>query len=243
MKKNFFLHFSLKYKFFYNLYLYYNLYVRNLKYYNKNSFSQFEEDLFIKNYFKNEKKGFFIDIGCHHPFKGNNTYLLYKSGWSGINIDLNKLSIDLFNIARPKDINICTAISEKEGEIEYYLPNNNPLSSEITIDKKFSNILKKHHGNQYKSYRTKSVTWKSIKDKYLSFLEKIDFFKIDIEGSDLQVLKSIDLENLKIKLIMVEASHLDTQNRNEIIYYLKSNNYKIIFDNELNVIFENEKLF
>ena len=44
----------------------------------------------------NHKKGFFIDIGCHHPFKANNTFLLYKSGWSGMNIDLNKISIDLF---------------------------------------------------------------------------------------------------------------------------------------------------
>jgi len=243
MKKNFFLHFSLRYKFFYKVYLYYNLYIRNLKYYIKKTYSQFEEDLFIKNYFKDKKNGFFVDIGCHHPFKGNNTYLLYKSGWSGINIDLNKLSIDLFNVARPKDINICTAISDKEGEIEYYLPNNNPLSSEITIDKKFSNILKSHHGNQYKSYKTKSVTWKLIEEKYVNYHEKIDFFKIDIEGSDLKVLKSINLKNLKIGLLMVEASHLDVQNRDEIIYYLKSNNYKIVFDNKLNVIFENKKIF
>ena len=28
------------------------------------------------------------------------------------------------------------------------------------------------------------------------------FFKIDIEGSDLQVLKTIDLEELKIKILM-----------------------------------------
>ena len=242
MKKNFFLHFSLRYKFFYNIYLYYNLYIRNLKYYNKKSYSQFKEDLFVKNFFKDKKKGFFVDIGCHHPFRGNNTFLLYKSGWSGINIDLNKLSIDLFSIARPRDINICTAISEKEGEIEYYLPNNNPLSSEITIDKKFSNILKKHHGNQYKPYRTRSVTWKSIKDKYNKYLEEVDFFKIDIEGSDLQVLRSIDLNNLKIKLIMIEASHLDLQNRNEIINYLELNNYKIVFDNNLNIIFKKNNL-
>ena len=243
MKKNFFLHFSLRYKIFYKLYLFYNLYIRNLKYYNKKSYSQFEEDLFIKNFFKDKKKGFFVDIGCHHPFKGNNTFLLYKLGWSGINIDLNKLSIDLFNVARPRDINICTAISEKEGEIEYFLPNNNPLSSEITINKKFSNILKKHHGNQYKPYRTKSVTWNSIKDKYNNYLKEVDFFKIDIEGSDFQVLRNIDLTNLKIKLIMIEASHLDIQNRNEIINYLKLKNYKIVFDNNLNVIFENEKFY
>ena len=115
MKKNFFLNYALNNRNFYKIYLYYNLYVRNLKYYFKRSYSQFDEDLFLKKYFENKKKGFFVDIGCHHPFKGNNTFLLYKLGWSGINIDLNKISIDLFNIARPRDINICTALSDFEG--------------------------------------------------------------------------------------------------------------------------------
>ena len=165
MKKNTFLHFSLNNKLFYKIYLYYNLYIRNLKYLFKENFSQVDEDIFIKNYFL-KKKGFFIDIGCHHPFKGNNTYLLYKSGWSGINIDLNQLSIDLFNIARPRDKNICSAVSNKDGMIEYYLPNDNPLSTEITIDKKFSKILEKHHGNLYKTLKTKSMTWNFLESKY-----------------------------------------------------------------------------
>ena len=56
MKKNYFLHFALKYRTFYKVYLYYNLYIRNLKYLLKKSYSQFEEDLFLKTYFKNKKE-------------------------------------------------------------------------------------------------------------------------------------------------------------------------------------------
>lgn len=242
MKKNYFLHFALKYRIFYKIYLFYNLYIRNLKYLLKKSYSQFEEDLFLKTYFKNKRDGFFIDIGCHHPFKGNNTYLLYKSGWSGINIDLNQLGIDLFDIARPRDKNICTAISNKDGFIEYYLPDNNLLSPEITIERKFSKILQKHHGNQYEAFKTKSMTWNSLEDEYKNFFKKIDFFKIDIEGADLKVLKSIDLNKLKVKLIMIEASNLDSNDRNETINYLNSKNFTILFDNNLNIIFENKNL-
>jgi len=237
MKKNFFLHFSLKNKSFYKIYLFYNLYIRNLKYYFKKSYSQFNEDIFLKEYFKNKKNGFFIDIGCHHPFKANNTFLLYKLGWSGINIDLNKISIDLFNLARPRDINICTAISDKGGLIEYYLPNNNPLSSEITINKNFSKILKDHHGNEYQTLTTKSTTWQTIEEQYNFLLKSVDILKIDIEGSDLKVLKTIDLKKLDPKLLMIEASDLDLSERNKIISYLKMNNYKILYDNKLNVIF------
>ena len=242
MKKNFFLHFSIKYRFLYKIYLFYNLYIRNLKYYLKSSHSQFKEDLFLKNYFKNKKNGFFIDMGCHHPFKGNNTFLLYKSGWRGINIDLNQLSIDLFNFARPKDKNICTAISNRDGLIEYYLPDNNPLSTEITIDEKFSDILKKHHGNKYETLRTESMTWDTIKSKYSDFFKKVDFLKIDIEGSDLKVLKTINLNELEAKLIMIEASHLNGDERNQTISYLISRNYSVLFDNKLNVIFENKNI-
>lgn len=240
MKKNLFLNLSLRYKIFYKIYLYYNLYIRNLKYYFKNSYSQLNEDIFLKEFFKNKKKGLFVDIGCHHPFKSNNTFLLYKSGWSGINIDLNRLSIDLFNIARPRDINICSAISNKEGTIDYYLPNNNPLSTEITINESFSKILRDHHGNKYKTFKTKSTTWPSIQKKYKDLLKNIDFLKIDIEGSDFQVLKTIDLEELKIKILMIEASSLDKISREEIINYLKLKNYKILLDNNLNVIFTSE---
>jgi FkbM family methyltransferase len=203
----------------------------------KISYSLSTIDLLITHIFKNKKKGFFIDIGCHHPFKANNTFLLYKSGWSGINIDLNKISIDLFNVARSRDINICAAISNKEGTIEYYLPNNNPLSSEITIDKNFSKVLTDIHGNEYQTLKTKSITWQSIEKQYSSLLESVDILKIDIEGSDLKVIKTIDLNKLNPKLLMIEASTIDVSERDKIIYYLKLQNYKILYDNKVNVIF------
>ena len=128
LKKIFF-----KTKFTYNIYLYYNLFVRHKGFKKKSRYSQWGEDQFIIEYFKDHKKGTYLDVGSFHPFMYSNTCLLYNNGWQGINIDINPTTIDLFNIARSRDINICAAVSNKEGIIEYYLPNNNPLSSEITI--------------------------------------------------------------------------------------------------------------
>jgi len=42
----------------YKVYLFYNFYIKNFKYLFKESYSQFEEDLFIKNFFKNKKNGY-----------------------------------------------------------------------------------------------------------------------------------------------------------------------------------------
>ena len=86
------------------------------------------------------------------------------------------------------------------------------------------------------------MTWGSLENEYKKFFKDIDFFKIDIEGSDLEVLKSINLNKLKVKLIMIEASNFNSGDRNETINYLNSKNFTILFDNNLNIIFENRSL-
>ena len=50
-------------------------------------------DALILNIFKNKINGFYVDVGCNHPIKANNTYLLYKKKWFGINIDLDQKRI------------------------------------------------------------------------------------------------------------------------------------------------------
>ena len=115
-------------------FLYYNLYIRNLKFFFKSSQSQFGEDKKIIKLFHKNKKGIYLDVGCFHPIRQNNTYLMHRLGWRGINIDLNPLSIELFNIARPKDVNICAAVSNKRGARSLFF--DHQLSSLNTISKK-----------------------------------------------------------------------------------------------------------
>ena len=45
---------------------------------NSKSFSQEGEDKFLLEYFKDRFNGFYIDVGAFHPYRINNTYLLYK---------------------------------------------------------------------------------------------------------------------------------------------------------------------
>ena len=55
--------------------------------YTKKSYSISNVDLIIDRMFSKVEKGVFIDLGCNHPIKFNNTYILYKRGWNGMNID------------------------------------------------------------------------------------------------------------------------------------------------------------
>ena len=105
----------------YKFYLYYDLYLKNFYKKKTGFYSQWGEDKYIDEFFKDKKVGFYFDIGAFHPIKYSNTCLLYKKGWRGINIDANKTSIDLFNIARPEDLNICAAISDKNSDIDFFI--------------------------------------------------------------------------------------------------------------------------
>ena len=82
-------------------------------------YSQEGEDLILSRIF-DKKVGFYVDIGAHHPFRYSNTYKLFQSGWSGINIDASPETINLFKRHRPKDINLNLGVSNCDGELEFY---------------------------------------------------------------------------------------------------------------------------
>ena len=236
-KKRFFLSLALKYRIFYTIYLYYNLYIRNFKYIFQKSYSQFNDDIFIKKFFQN-KIGTYVDIGCHHPFKLNNTYLLYKKRWNGLNIDLMKINIDLFNIWRPRDKNICAAISSKNKTSSVYIPNNNILSTEISIVESYANMIKEHFKNSFIKKKIKVFTFENIIKNHKIKLEKFDFLKIDIEGEDYKVLKNINLKKYNPELICIEDRIEKNENKNKIDKYLRSIKYKLIFRSPVNLFYQ-----
>ena len=198
------------------------------------------EDLVVNNFFKNKTNGTYVDVGCYHPIDGNNTHLLFKNGWNGINIDLNKISIDLFNIARKNDENFRVAVSNKSKKIKFYY--RKKINMLNTINKKFANnSFKKGYSIDYIQARTLSSILKESKLKN----KKIDFLNIDIEGNEINALKTLDFKIYRPKLICVEI-HNFTSNRlkkgnfkdHSIYKFLKQKGYKHIWKNEFSFIFK-----
>ena len=119
--------------------------------YSKKSYSISNVDLVIDRLFRDIEKGVYIDVGCNHPIKYNNTYLLYKRGWTGINIDLDETLIKELNIIRKKDHNVQKMVGSLDGEekeIYYYHERSaiNTLSKELAEKRttKPREIIKKH---------------------------------------------------------------------------------------------------
>ena len=221
---------------FYNIKLYLHLLrYRGLK--EKLQYSRWGEDSFLINYFKDTSNGRYIDIGAFHPFRGSNTYLLYKKGWSGINIDLNKTSIDLFKLARPNDINLNLAISDANKKIKVYQTKD--LGKMNTIDPKFASFfLKNYHVRESCSYNLNDILYKYNASKNNRF-ELID---IDVEGSEYQILKNLNFNKYSFKLILVEThiGYLHFKQQSDKIHtLLKSKNYNYLKKFGETAVYEN----
>jgi len=223
---------------FYKPYLYYNLYIRYKALRKRNTYSQDQEDLFINDYFKEKSNGFYIDIGCYHPIKYSNTALLYNRGWKGINIDMNQTSIDLFNILRKRDKNICAAISNTSKKtIQYFDHLFSPIN---TLDKNFSSIASKKLSFRKHTEKTiQTYKFNQIIQKYNINIKQIDFINIDVEAHDLEVLESIDLSIFNAKIICVEiANNQNNIKEKKLRDYLNKYNYELIKTVGLNGFFE-----
>ena len=215
-------------KLIYKPYLYYNLLVRHKILKKRQTYSQFQEDLYIKKFFKNKSDGFYIDVGCFHPLMYSNTALLYNTGWSGINIDLNQTSIDLFNIARKRDKNICSALSNKHERSDFYF--DHFLSPVNTLSKEFSETsYKKITKKKYKKKSIQKLTFEQLVKKYDLKIPNIDFLNIDAEAHDFEVLEGFNLKKYKPKLICVELydSKLELKDK-KFKDYLLHYNYSYI---------------
>tara|TARA_B110000211_G_C13974655_1_gene506551 strand:+ start:339 stop:1070 length:732 start_codon:yes stop_codon:yes gene_type:complete len=237
-KKSNLLSLAKKYSFLKNLYFFYNIYIRNYKFFFNSS--QFGEDKKISKLFNKNFKGTYVDLGCFHPLRSNNTFQFYKKGWKGLNIDLNPLTIDLFNFARPADTNICAAISNKKVKKKLYFLGD--LDSKNTLDLNHKNWLGKHFNIDKKDFKIKNVKTRTLseilnKNKFYN----IDFLNIDIEGHELEVLRSVNFQKFNIKVICVELinfNKLSGNKKNQLIALLKKNKYKFVDKSEINYIFK-----
>jgi hypothetical protein len=169
-------------------------------------YSQFGEDIVLKELLKKEKikkhNGFFVDVGCYHPKKHSNTYMLYKAGWSGINIDMEADKISLFNMARSRDWNVLVPVSDKKEIVNVYRFGKFGVGS--TIDHNFA----VETGNTiYDTTELCSKTLDEVIDDSPYSGKQIDVLSIDVEGMDYRVLSSLNLETYRPKIIIIESHH------------------------------------
>jgi len=215
----------------------------------KTSYSLSGVDLLVNYIFRNTYDGVYIDVGCNQPIKNNNTYLLYKKGWCGINIDLDNSSIEQFKFSRRRDTNISSCVSSENGEADlFFYHEKSPIN---TINK----IVSLHHKAKPKEIRKiKTVTLNSIVENSKFNNRKINFLSVDVEGNELDVLKGFNIRKYYPDIIVVEfldlkLKKLELINQNitsilnsDIYNYLIKNNYHFVNFVHSDLVFANDSI-
>jgi FkbM family methyltransferase len=198
-------------------------------------YSQEGEDMILQRVFGQRREGFFIDVGAHHPFRYSNTYLFYKKGWRGINIDATPGCMRKFKKYRPADINLEVAVSQTPAKFYFYLFDD-PAYNTFDAD----NAERAQQAGAKLLERT-NITSRPLKDilnEYVNENQRIDFLSVDVEGFDLEVLKSNDWIRCRPEYVLVEClgiSLADLSTDNTYIY-MNSLGYRI-FAKTVNTVF------
>jgi FkbM family methyltransferase len=176
---------------------------RSLKYlFLSNFVSEFGEDRLLKELFLDVDNGVYLDIGCHHPYRESNTLFLRKSkGWTGINLDVSEVSIRLFNIFRPSDLNLNIGIGDKTGIASYF--EFSPLHCQNTFDRAVAENVRKITGQSYKESEVPISTIDDILTN--NNIRKIDYINIDAEGLDTIIFRSFPFSRIRPRVITLEA--------------------------------------
>jgi len=197
----------------------------------KRNFSQANEEKIISELFKKKPKGFYIDVGCYNPRKYSNTALLYKKGWTGINIDAEKKNLKWFKIFRKRDINLNYFISNKKTKIDYCVFDESALNG--IYDNERLEVLKKNGFEPLEIRKMKTYSLDEILSIYKTKNKDIDFLDIDVEGHDFQVLKSINLRKYNVSVILIEINN----KKKNITEFLLKNGYVEYMKEDRNVFF------
>jgi FkbM family methyltransferase len=165
-------------------------------------YSQEGEDILLNRILSPDKVGFFVDIGAHHPIRFSNTYALYRKGWRGINVDATPGSMEMFKKLRPADINIECAVSTDDTPMMFHMFTESALN---TFD---LSLTQEYIDSGWALERTVEIKPRSLASILMEYLptgKHIDLFSIDVEGKELEVLRSNDWHSYCPDLIVLEV--------------------------------------
>lgn len=166
------------------------------------SYAQNFEDVMLWRALKHIDSGFYIDIGAWSPDVDSVSRAFYENNWRGINVEPNpRFYLQLLD-RRPRDINLCLAVSDTCGELDFNFLSTPGLS---TLD---DEIAQKHRkaGCSIDRQKVKVATLAEICRSHVPPGQEIHFLKIDVEGMEESVIRGNDWSVFRPWIVVVEAT-------------------------------------
>lgn len=210
------------------------------------SYSQAGEDIIIDALFENLKRQetTYLDIGANDPLICNNTYLLYKKGWRGVLVEPDAAMCEVAKSKRSEDtiVNIGIGLSNESEAPFYVFPGR--LNTWNTFSKEEAGIRETASGIKAKQISVPLKTINNIIEQY--FPACPNFISVDVEGLDLDILKSLDFNRFRPDVFCVETISFSINNEgkklDDVQEFLSSKDYFVYADTHINTIFCNTDL-
>ena len=213
-------------------------------------YSQSSQDQYLnENIFKNKLNGFFVEIGAFDGVQLSNSYFFEKElKWKGICIEPIP---EIYKLLRANRTCICVEgiVYNHTGfeDFKHFQGGSNPASagemwSGIPTKLHPNHLAIIEHYNKVDGGRSEQIL--KVKSYLLNDLLKeygvsyVDYLSVDTEGSELEILKTIDFEKYYIHVIGVENNYQDSA----ISEFLKSKGFKFIQRLGFDDIFVNIKI-
>jgi FkbM family methyltransferase len=161
---------------------------------------------------------------------------LKKKGWKVLCIEPNpKYKNNIEKYRKLIRYFACGAESKKTEMTIFEVGEKNIMSSlsSISPDQRLVNdhinIINKSYKIEVQQSTLNNILENEVLDTEFEEIEEIDFISIDTEGTEIEVLKGIDFNKYKIKLLVVENNYNDSIIEDYLrkFGYVKQERYKI----------------
>jgi FkbM family methyltransferase len=165
------------------------------------SYAQMAEDIVLWRALKHRRGGFFVDVGAHHPIGSSVTKIFSIAGWTGINIEPIPALIEHFAADRPTDVNLAIGISDVVGNLQFFDVVDDQQRS--TFDRDLADMYRAE-GRRVEEIAIPVTTLDSVFENYVK--SEVDFLKIDAEGHEEAVIRSLNLKRWRPHVILAEGA-------------------------------------
>lgn len=170
--------------------------------------SQFGEDLVIQDLLGDIEHGIFVEAGAYDGINLSNTFALEQCGWNGLLVEPNPVNAAACRSNRPLSLVEHYALGDmaSNGEVEFTAAtseNDSPLSFVKADEKHLKRCIEA--GCVLTKYRVPIAPLDFLLEKHA--IESVDFFSLDVEGMELDVLRGFSILKYKPRLIMVEKQY------------------------------------
>jgi len=193
-------------------------------------YSQCGQDAFLLTQFFSRitTSGFpktFVDVGCNHPVKHNNSLFFERHmGFKVLGVDALPTHQQAWTDQRPQAELVISAVGREEGLVEF---------EEVERDG--------HEGDMFSSVRGASDKAPALRRRIRTVpvtpltqilssrqVRDVGIMSIDIEGYEMQALLGLDLDSIKVQIIILENNSEHTLGDDRVRTHLIAKGFRYV---------------